>query len=53
MGGPGFISIFPLFGVLFTAFAIYHACSAYSKAENYERAQSKYRRNRQAMTREE
>ena len=46
---PGFLSCFPLFGLLFTAAAIFSGISMYSKADKFERAQRRYQRRRRDL----
>ncbi|MFK8114194.1 MAG: hypothetical protein AB8B91_18475 [Rubripirellula sp.] len=52
MGAPGFIKLFPLFGVLFIGVAIFQAVNIFGKAEAYERAQARYQEKRRELMRE-
>ena len=52
VGAPGFVGIFPLFGVLFIAFGIFNAIRIYQKAEAFDRDKARYQRQRHDLQRQ-
>ncbi|QEG41106.1 hypothetical protein [Roseimaritima ulvae] len=49
MGAPAVIGIFPLFGLVFILVAIFGGISQYQKADEYERARTRYQQHRRKL----